>query len=364
VNVEDHPELLTGPYLSSNRKAERVLRVASLDEYAHHEGGLSRENFNAKMLQSFWRFVCERQRIWHRRFVERKPPPWTDDPVLRTTRFTNVYRELDPGTQYALREILETRLSIQDKIFNLMLYRLIGRMETFSVIGAQHVSSFDSRFLEKTLRFIRDVKEKPPFSGAYIVSTYLRMGSRDKVVNIARLFGELAKNFDGVSHRLLACRSSEEAFHELRSVYGFGTFLAYQVLVDLLYPLKINGGRPILPFSHNDWAIAGPGAQRGVKILLLDQTISKELKVMRWLHEHQQAEFERRRLLFPYLHDQRDAPIPISLSNIENCLCEFYKYIKIQTGTGRGRRRFVAPEANELITWLPTQSHMDRERND
>ena len=132
-----------------------------------------------------------------------------------------------------------------------MLYRLIGRIETFSTIGAQHVSSFDSGFLEKTLRFIRDVKQEPPFSGAYIVSTYLRMGSRDKVVNIARLFDELAKTFGGLCDRLLACQSAEAAFLELRSVYGFGTFLAYQVLVDLLYPLKINGGKPILPFSHN-----------------------------------------------------------------------------------------------------------------
>jgi len=330
----------------------------------HDEESVSREHFNLEMLEAFWEFVCERQLIWHRRFVERKLPPWTDDPILKTTRFTNVYRELDPGTQYALREILETGFPIQDKIFNLMVYRLIGRVETFSVIGVQHVSSFDSSLLEKTLRFIRDVKEKPPFSGAYIVSTYLRMGSRDKVVNIARLFDELAKNFDEVSDRLLACRSAEEAFNELRSVYGFGTFLAYQVLVDLLYPLKINGGRPILPFSHNDWAIAGPGAQRGVKILLSGQTISKDLQVMRWLHEHQRAEFERLRVSFPYLHDQRGEPIPISLSNIENCLCEFYKYIKIQTGTGRGRRRFVAPEVDELITWLPNRSNLDRDHND
>src|SRR5437773_4525673 len=187
-----------GLWLSSHQKAGHVHRVASINEYAYRERSVSRESFTAEVLESFWRFVCERQWVWHRRFVERKFPPWTDDPILQTTRFTNVYRELDPGTQYALREILETGLPIRDKIFNVMLYRLIGRTETFAAIGAQHVSSFDSSFLEKTLRFIRDVKGKPPFSGAYVVSTYLRMGSRDKVVNIARLFDELAKIFDGI----------------------------------------------------------------------------------------------------------------------------------------------------------------------
>jgi len=186
------------------------------------------------------------------------------------------------------------------------------------------------------------------------------MGSRDKVVNIARLFDELAKTFGGLCDRLLACQSAEAAFLELRSVYGFGTFLAYQVLVDLLYPLKINGGKPILPFSHNDWAIAGPGAQRGIKILLPAEMKSMDLQIMRWLHEHQQAEFERLHLSFPYLHDQHREPIPISLSNIENCLCEFHKYIKIRNGTGRGRRRFVARGDNELMTWLPTPSNLDQ----
>src|SRR5438876_852682 len=266
--MKDRAQVLTTFGTSSRQKSGRV-RIAALNEYIDRSGSVSREHFNAEMLKSFWRFVCERQWVWHRRFVERKFPPWTDDPILKTTRFTNVYRELDPGTQYALREILETRLSMKDKIFNVMLYRLIGRTDTFSAIGAQHVSSFDSSFLEKTLRFI-----------------------------------------------------------------------------------------------HDDWAIAGPGAQKGVKILLSDQTISKDLPVMQWLHEHQQAEFERLRLEFPYLHNERGDEIQISLSNIENCLCEFYKYIKIQTGTGRGRRRFVAPETNELITWLPAQSNMDRERND
>jgi len=326
------------------------------------ESVVSRKSFNDEFLESFWRFICERQQIWHRRFVEQQFPPWTNDNILKTTRFTNVYRELDPGTQYALREILETRLSIQDKIFNVMLYRLIGRTETFSAIGLQYVSSFDSSFLEKKLRFIRDVEGKPPFSGAYIVSTYLRMGSRDKVVNIARLFDILAKSFDRVSDCLLACRSAKDAFLELRRVYGFGTFLAYQVLVDLLYPLKINGGKPILPFTHNDWAIAGPGARRGAEILLSSHMRTKDLQVMRWLYEHQQTEFERLRLSFPYLRDQHGDPVPVSLSNIENCLCEFYKYIKIRSGTGRARRRFVARELNEPVNWLPTQSNVDRIR--
>src|SRR5947199_59339 len=97
----------------------------------------------------FWWFVCERQSIWRRRYIEKRPPPWTQDQILRTARFTNVYRELDPGTDYLIRNILETSHGDEDKIFNVMVYRLIGRLETYKRIGFQTVASFDSNRFEE-----------------------------------------------------------------------------------------------------------------------------------------------------------------------------------------------------------------------
>jgi hypothetical protein len=116
------------------------------------------------------------------------------------------------------------------------------------------------------------------------------------------------------------------------------------VLVDLLYPLTCYDGAPLLPFSHDDWSSAGPGAQRGVKMLLNPDENLPPLAVMRWLRAHQHEEFARLDLDFPYLIDERSQqPRDISLANIQNCLCEFHKYIKIGNGTGKGRRKFAKP---------------------
>lgn len=167
------------------------------------------------------------------------------------------------------------------------------------------------------------------------------MGSREKAVNIARLLVGLVEHFDLFHARLRNSDSPVEAYETIHSENGFGNFLAYQILVDLLYPLHICNGRPILPFSHDDWASAGPGAQRGIQMLLGPKGRVQSLEVMRWLRANQHGEFTRLGINFPYLRHTTGECRAISLANIQNCLCEFHKYVKIRSGTGRGRRKFV-----------------------
>jgi hypothetical protein len=302
---------------------------------------ISYEYFQVDRLNLFWWFICERQSIWSRRFIQKLPPPWTEDTIMREERFTNVYRELDPGTKYAINEILETSAPKPDKIFNTMLYRLIGRSETHAAIGFQQLATFDSQYLEYSLKELRDSKGIHIFTAAYMVSGYTLMGSRDKVENVVRLFALLHSNFDDFYSRILSCGSSSHVYDVIRTARGFGNFLAYQVLVDLLYPLKIYEWTPLLPYSHDDWASAGPGAQRGISMLLKEGVKADHLDVMRWLRFHQKVEFVRLGLKFPCLMDHDGEDVEISLANIQNCLCEFHKYVKISEGTGRGRRKFA-----------------------
>jgi 5-hmdU DNA kinase-like protein len=305
------------------------------------------ETFNPPMLELFWTFVRERQLVWHRRHVECLPPPWTEDETLRTQRFTNIYRELDPGTQYVIHHVLNLDEPAPDRIFNVMMYRLIGRAETHAALGFQRLDTFSPEHMSQTLAHIRDVESKPPFTAAYMVSAYTNMGSRDKITNVTRLFTRLRDNFSQLYTRIEQASSLEQIHLALSKEQGFGNFLAYQTLVDLLYPLPMYGGRPLLPFSHDDWASAGPGAQRGVRLLLLPGARAEYLDIMRWLRVHQRAEFQRLGLDFPFLQAANGSEIEISLANIQNCLCEYHKYVKIRAGTGRARRRYNAAGAGD-----------------
>lgn len=297
------------------------------------------ECFVPDRLDLFWQFVYERQRVWHRRVSQKLPPPWTGDPILQSERFTNVYRELDPGTQYVIEHILEINAPRPDKLFNVMLYRLIGRADTHATLGFQFLIDFNSSEMERILKSLRR-SGRPPFTAAYMVSAYSSLGSCDKIENITRLFGALHADFDDFFVRVDHCMTLANVHATLSSAYGFGNFLSYQIMVDLLYPLHVYGNKGLLPFSHDDWASPGPGAQRGIEMLLRPDVARHDLEVMCWLRDQQHAEFARLGLDFPYLEDADGNPIAISLANIQNCLCEFHKYVKIREGTGRGRRKF------------------------
>ena len=114
-----------------------------------------------------------------------------------------------------------------------------------------------------------------------------------------------------------------------------------------MYPLKVYDNKSLLPYSHDDWAVAGPGAKRGISIISKEGKGLEDVDIMNWLRSNQHGEFRRLGLDFKYLTDEHGKQIDLSLANIQNCLCEFHKYIKIKEGKGRGRRKFTM--TNNLI---------------
>ena len=336
---------------------ERNLRVAKRVDK------VTSEIFVPEQIDIFWQFIYKRQMIWEKRVKEGLSPPWTDDPILQKARFTNVYRELDPGTQYLREHILEAEAPDRDKIFNVMIYRLIGRKSTYQALGFQNLVQFDREEFVRRMKHIRTVGKGPVFSSAYIVSGYGGMGSHDKIENIGNLFDRLRSKFEELYSRILEARTAERVYQELRKMYGFGIFLAFQILVDLTYPIRRRNESSIVPFSNDEWAIAGPGARRGIYMLIREGTKVNELDLMQWLRANQRQEFLRLGIDFPYLENHEGSRIEISLSNIENCLCEFHKYEKIRQANGRGRRRFIPLYSESLRQWV-SDSYLKVDPND
>lgn len=304
--------------------------------------------FRPDELEAFWRFVAERQAVWYRRVVLGEDPPWTDDEALRRYRFTNVYRVLDPGTLYALQEILERDAPGPDRYFNILVYRLVGRAETHAHVGFLRLDAFDVGDFERALRSRREAHEAPVFTGAYVVAGYAEMGGTDKVANVARLFGRVRDRFDDHYATLMGSSGPREAYDAIAALPGFGTFLAYQVLVDLLYPLDRADGDAFLPFSPDAWAAAGPGAQRGLETLLDAGEDPGELAAMRRLWRDQTEAFDRLGGGFRWLRDSEGRRVRLSLADVQNCLCEYHKHRKVTRGIGRARRRFRPGERRRL----------------
>lgn len=89
---------------------------------------------NKSNLQLFYFFISDRHNIYKKKNILELPPPWSDNQILKEFKFTNVFRDLDPGTKYVIESIIPKVQDIQDLIFNAIIYRLYNKIATFEQV--------------------------------------------------------------------------------------------------------------------------------------------------------------------------------------------------------------------------------------
>lgn len=316
------------------------------------------EAFLPEVEDAFWQFIYDRQRIWHARFRQLQPQPWTSDPILHENRLANIYRELDPGTRFAVDSILEVDADPADVLFNVVMYRLMASNKgTAAYIGFIPADGFSAGELEERLLAYRD-SGNTVFGGAYRVASCSQYGSPDHLTNVMRLLEDLAWDIPRLWRRVARNTDPAVWYRDFRKLPGCGPFLSHQCLVDMSYPLHKLEGQSLLRRPYSELFVqAGPGARAGLKRLSGSRNAAPG-KIRR-LQAGQFEAFERLGLdfmsvaptyaeLYPWLdtadfdqlqHAASDIP-EINLANIEGCLCEFSKYASIKDGTGRGKRKY------------------------
>src|SRR3546814_18487240 len=83
------------------------------------------------VLDTYWKFGAERLAMYLRRLAQPNGP-WTDDPILRTYRFTNSFRAADRVSQYLIREIQYDSARSPDPaevIFRTLLFKIFTKVE-------------------------------------------------------------------------------------------------------------------------------------------------------------------------------------------------------------------------------------------
>ncbi len=264
------------------------------------------------MLDEFWRFVTERQAIYHRRTVLKQAPPWTEDPVLVNYHFTNVYREQDLGTVW-FTEWARGRPA-GEVLWGSLLYRPINRVSTFERLDGIPDLGRHREWLERLVKL-----DRPVFTGRHLnrgLPLYTRM------VN------GLGVDFDLFSVGVLAASSPGAAMKALMSAPGIGWFFAFQVYLDL-----VEAG--VLPFGEDVYARIGQGSEAGLRLLYP----SARRRDYLWLADELRVE---QRYTLAGLGLALLGP-PLTLKNVEHSLCEFSKYWRLQRGlpAKAGRREWA-----------------------
>ena len=271
-------------------------------------------------------FIAERESIRRRRATG-APPPWTDDPILREWSFCNVRREDDRVTRWIA---VNWRQPHPDLWFAMVVARFINWPETLAEIGFP-VPWDRERFL--AMMAARKERGEKIYGGAYMIHADQRYPDT-ATYQANMVFGPLWRDREWMrpqpGEKLAAYHSRLGERHGMR-----GGFMPAQVVGDIKYvePLR----------SASDWmtfAASGPGSRRGLNRVLGRPVDAKSSegdwrRAFRQLHEALAPDLER--IGLGDLHAQ----------DLQNCLCETDKYLRVKLGEGKPRRRFVPGDFRE-----------------
>lgn len=260
----------------------------------------------------YW--ITERERV---RILKEgdHPKPWSDDPVFQSVYFCNVRREDDKVTRW-----IRTNWSHPEHhnfVLAMCVARIFNYPGTLGSLGFPY--EWDPDAVRASLR-AREWKGMQIWSGAYVITTHGRKMS--KIDYCVEVLSHIAQS--DINEEIADCTTLAEAHKVINQYEGFGSFLAAQVVADL----KNTPGHHLN--NAEDWwefSAPGPGSLRGLKWLYGDFSPSQYQTLIR----------DTGIRIFPHT----EAVVgKICAQDLQNCLCEFDKYMRVKNGTGRSKRRY------------------------
>lgn len=311
--------------------------------------GMQSPTVRAEAFDIFWRFTAERHRVFEAR-ARGDRGPWTEDPILATYKFCNVYRAADRVSQYLIRHVAypSSPQADVDKLFQIVAFRTFSKIETWQRLevelgGAPTLHDLASGRFEAALTRLRDAGVTI-YTGAFILCPTDAYGRRIKHLNHVELFKSMFLDSD-FPDQVLEAGSLREVYDLLHAFPLMGDFMSYQVAIDINYSTLIN-------FSENDFTQPGPGALRGIKKVFRDTGSLKPADIIHWMVDRQEEEFDRRGLEFRGLFGRR-----IHAIDAQNLFCETDKYCRealpaLASARSRIKAKF-APTQQPLPLFFP-----------
>ena len=284
----------------------------------------------------------EADRIALENFEDPQGPPWTDDEILRTYKFTNVRRHHD-RTSNQLRQMFYGPNFGDDRrtiLMNCALFRYFGTWEFAEAVGWQEYETFDFERI-KDIAFDRLHARERVFTGAYVITNQGISAPKQEVV-VDYFLKDLYKAVPSILEIVQKTHSWEKVSDRMRQIGGFGGtgFMTKEVLLDTTYTSfwenvveHPSDGTFSYPRDWETWTPIGPGARRGAARVLGDDSAEplnedKSFSVIMWLAGYQEEFWKHEGKLVP--------------TDIQFALCEFDKYERVRLGQGKPRSKYRA----------------------
>lgn len=267
-------------------------------------------------------FVTERHRIHLSRAAGDPPDSWTTDPILRQYRFCNIYRELDTVTRWLAEEWREPHADDPDLWHAFVVARNMNNIPLLSALDGPPLPWSPEPF--RAVCAGRQARGEKVFSGAYMIGTRHNGSKADYLADM--VFTPLWSAREKL--RPLPGDTLTGFHMSLCLFYGLASFLAAQVVADIKYV------EPLL--SARDWhtfCASGPGSRKG-----LNAVLSRPFGAGMREDEFRLRVSELREAMLP--HFRAEGWEEPHAQDVQNMLCEYFKYEKARLGLGRPKQLF------------------------
>lgn len=260
----------------------------------------------------------------HQAYVMRREgtlPPWTADPVLQERKFTNVFRFLDYGSQFVIRELLYSEeIQPEDALLRCYLYRYTNRPEPWE--------AFHNRFGRYPV--VGDLKEILPmawggykadggkiFGGAYRMFVGKENAGKSRLDWILEVAADVFLETRFTRHYFRQETLQDRIAVMQAYIPRCRDFMSMQIATDMGYsPWHVQ--------TENDFVLPGPGCIAGSKFLG-----KPPAEAIKWGIKN----------ISPNVHlvlADGSTRRP-SMMDVQNTLCEFSKYWRYHNAGPTGR---------------------------
>ncbi len=277
-------------------------------------------------IHGFFQYARERQDVLIARTCS-EAKHWTEDRILQSYRFCNVFREDDTTTAW-FREKVRFPLASSDRVLLATIaFRWFNRISTAELLlEADLFTQWDSAHAKLILHDVH-----PVVTGAYIIKTPTGMNKLDGVCWCIDQAQDQADNLV----KMIRDLSTLEFTHELLTRLPYlGPFMAYEIVTDLRHTTFLDQATDI-----GTWASPGPGCVRGIGRIFFEDP----------KHYSYNSSADRARALDHMRHLLLLANGPQhglwphatwEMREVEHTLCEFDKYERVRLGEGRLKQRY------------------------
>lgn len=285
---------------------------------------------NVTSLDSLLYFVWEREVVRIAKLGGGLPrEKWTNDPVLRKYKFTNIRRRDDRVSQWMIENIIKPNEKDTDLWFTLLIARIVNWPPTLDRLLYEEVipcapGDFNAR---EFVRVVEGFKKESPkvYSGAYMIYPTKLSPGESKSYSISKhIIGDVVKRAEDIDYALWRQDkepSVERFVQALSAAYGISTFMAGQVAADLTYA-KNHLDQAVDLYTY---APMGPGSTLGLNYLRGRKPYAG------W----SQLEFNRElQVVNQHIKDLLDIH-DLTLHDVQNVMCEFSKYCRAVLNAGK-----------------------------